>query len=375
MAISVELVTSVEGFERLRSEWNGLVDAMQFPEIFYRWEWSFLYFRHCRFGDELYIVLARDATDGRIVALAPLCLRRTRSLGISVTVAETIVAGLADYQNFLVWAGVHRGRAVTAILDFLAARADRWDVLDLRQFCSRDPTTFQIINAAQARHDWTVRTHIETQVAVRDRRPGRATEDGARLRRIRTRLEALQARGFEVRVGSRDFDTLWPAVRDLHVRTWPDSPLGREKDGKFFDALVASEGMRHHVDLSVVTWAGKIAAGHFGFADDRKAYYYMPARDRAFEKERVGAVLLLALVDHHGKTRTEFDFMRTLGAYKTWYTDTIDVNHRIVIHANASVRAVAYGLFDVTRRFLVELGLPRALLRLLKGKRRTPSVS
>ncbi len=93
----------------------------------------------------------------------------------------------------------------------------------------------------------------------------------------------------------------------------------------------------------------------------------MPARDRAFENERVGAVLLLALVDHYSRSRTLFDFMRTLGAYKTWYTDTIDANYRIVIHANASFRALAYGLFDVTRRFFVELGLPRALLRLLKG--------
>ncbi|MDP3240221.1 MAG: GNAT family N-acetyltransferase [Reyranella sp.] len=375
MAFSVELVTSVEAFERLRSEWNELVDAMEFPEIFYRWEWSFLFFRHCRAGDALFIVVARDATNGRIAALAPLCLRRTRTFGIGVTVAETIVAGLADYQNILVRAGVHRGRAVTAILGFLEAQRGRWDVLDLRQFCSRDPTTFQIVNAAQARHDWTVRTHIETPVAVRDLRPGQATEDGGRLRRIRSRLEALQARGFEVRVGCGDFDTLWPAVRDLHIRTWPGSPLGREKEGKFFDALVASEGMRDHIDLSVVASAGKIAAAHFGFADERKAYYYMPARNRAFEKDRVGAVLLLALVDHYAKTRTMFDFMRTLGAYKTWYTDTIDVNYRIVIHANASFRAFAYGLLDVTRRFFVELGLPRALLRLLKNKRRAPPVN
>ena len=375
MAFSVELVTSVEAFERLRSEWNELVDAMEFPEVFYRWEWSFLFFRHCRAGDALFIVVAREAAEGPIVALAPLCLRRTRTFGIAVTVAETIVAGLADYQNFLVRAGVHRGRAVTAILGFLEAQTGRWDLLDLRQFCSRDPTTFQIVNAAQARHDWTVRTHIETPVAVRDLRPGQATEDGGRLRRIRSRLTVLQARGFEVRVGCGDFDTLWPAVRDLHIRTWPDSPLGREKEGKFFDALVASEGMRDHIDLSVVASAGKIAAGHFGFADERKAYYYMPARDRAFEKDRVGAVLLLALVDHYAKTRTMFDFMRTLGAYKTWYTDTIDVNYRIVIHANASFRAFAYGLLDVTRRFFVELGLPRALLRLLKDKRRAPPVN
>ena len=67
--------------------------------------------------------------------------------------------------------------------------------------------------------------------------------------------------------------------------------------------------------------------------------------------------------------------MRTLGAYKTWYTDRIDVNYRIVVHGNASFRAFAYGVFDVTRRFCVELGLPRALLRLLKGKRRAPPVT
>lgn len=375
MALSLELVTSIEAFERLQADWNELVDGMEFPEIFYRWEWSFLFFRHCRVDDELFIVVARDAPGGQIAAIAPLCLRRTRSFGIGVTVAETIVAGLADYQNFLVRAGVHRGRATSDILDFLSGHAGRWDVLDLQQFCSRDPTTFQIVNAAQARHDWTVRTHLQTPVAVRDLRPGRATEDAGRLRRVRTRLDGLQSRGFDVRIACPDVAALWPTFRDLHRQTWPGSPLGRENERKFFDALVASEGMRDHLDLSVVLSEGRIAAAHFGFVDTAKVYYYMPARDRAFQNERVGAVLLLALVDHYAKSRTTFDFMRTLGTYKTWYTDTIDANFRIVIHANASFRAFAYGLFDVTRRFFVELGLPRAVLRRLKRERSAPPVS
>ncbi len=365
MALALELVTTVEAFERLRPDWNELVDRMEFPEIFYRWEWSFLFFRHCRPDDELFIVVAREAPGGAVAAVAPLCLRRTRSLGIAVKVVETIVAGLADYQNILVRKGIHRGRAVDEILAFLGARSERWDVIDLQQFCSRDPTTFQIVNAAQAHHDWTVRTHILTPVAVRDLRPGHATEDKNRLRRVRSRLDTLRARGFDLRIGCEDFDALWPAFRDLHVRTWPGSPLGRDKEGKFFDALVASEGMRAHLDLSLVLADGRIAAGHFGFIDDRKAYYYMPARDGSFRNERVGAALLFALVEHHARTRNLFDFMRTLGRYKTWYTDTIDVNVRIVVHANSSFRAFAYGLRDVTRRFLVELGLPRALLRLL----------
>ena len=369
MALALDLVTTVDAFERLRPAWNELVDRMEFPEIFYRWAWSFLFFRHCRPDDALFIVVAREAPDGPIAAIAPLCIRRARSLGIAVKVAEAIVTGLADYQNILVRTGIHRGRAVAEILAFMAARTECWDVLDLQQFCSRDPTTFQLVNAAQAHHDWTVRTHILTPVAVRDLRPGHATEDAGRLRRVRGRLDALRTRGFDVRIGCDDFDTHWPAFRDLHVGTWPGSPLGREKEGKFFDALVASEGMRAHLDLSLVLLDGRIAAGHFGFVDDRKAYYYMPARDRSFHNERVGAALLYALVEHHARTRTWFDFMRTLGRYKTWYTDTIDVNFRIVVHGNSNIRAFAYGLFDVTRRFLVELGLPRALLhRLGRGR-------
>lgn len=365
MTLALELVTTVEDFERLRPTWNELVEHMEFPEIFYRWEWSFLFFRHCRPDDELFIVVVREAPGGAVAAIAPLCIRRTRSLGIAVKVAETIVAGLADYQNILVREGIHRGRAVDAILAFLADRADRWDVLDLQQFCSRDPTTFQLVNAAQSRHDWTVRTHVLTPVAVRDLRPGHATEDVGRLRRVRSRLAALQARGGDLRLSCEDFAANWPAFRALHVSTWPGSPLGRDKEGKFFDALVASEGMREHLDLSLLLLDGRVAAGHFGFVDARKAYYYMPARDRSFHNERVGAVLLFALVEHHARSRTLFDFMRTLGRYKSWYTDTIDMNLRIVIHRNSSVRALAYGLFDVTRRFLVELGLPRALLRRL----------
>ncbi|WP_428681619.1 GNAT family N-acetyltransferase [Reyranella sp.] len=369
MAPSLELVTSVEAFERLRPEWNELVDSMEHPEIFYRWEWSFLFFRHCRAGDELFIVVARDAPGARISALAPLCLRRTRRLGVGVTVAETIVAGLADYQNFLIRGGVHRGRAVGEILDFMAAHARHWDVLDLHQFCSRDSTTFQIMTAAQNRHDWTVRTHIETPVAVRDLRPGRAAQDNKQLRQISNKLKTLQARGFEVKLECGDIATLWPVFRDLHIRAWPGSPLARDDEGQFFDALVSSEGMQDHLNLSFLMSEGKVTAACFGFVDARKAYYYMPARDRAFDVDRVGAVLLLALVDHYAKSRTTFDFMRTLGTYKTWYTDTIDVNLRIVIHGNTSGRAFAYGLYDVTRRFLVELGLPRALTRLLQRKR------
>lgn len=372
MALAVELVASVEAFEGLKAEWNELVDDMDFPEIFYRWEWNFHFFRNCRTKDEPFIIVVREAPDGRVVAIAPLCLRRTRTWGVAAIVAEMMVAGLADYQNFLVRSGIHRGRVVATLLDFLSGHAGRWDVLDLQHLCSRDPTTFQIVQASQSRHDWTVRLHLLTPVATRDLRPGHAVEDTARLHRVHNRFKTLQQRGFEVHVACDDIAARWPAFRELHARVWPRSPLSHGDQRRFFDQLVTSEGMRGRLDLSFVTRDGRPVAAHFGFVDANKVSYYMPAMDRAFERDRPGAVLLYALVEHYSRTRTAFDFLRTLPDYKAWYTDVLQANFRVVIHRNASLPALAYGLFDITRRFLVELGLPRALLRRLKGERNHP---
>ncbi len=115
---------------------------------------------------------------------------------------------------------------------------------------------------------------------------------------------------------------------------------------------------------------------HFGFVDERKVYYYMVAFDSAFRKDRVGAVLLYAMIEHYRKTHAAFDFLRGIDTYKLWYTDELDVNLRLVIYRSASLAAFAYNLGAVTRRYSVELGLPKAIVQLAKGwwqRRRSPA--
>lgn len=370
VSFSTELVSSLEALERLQVEWNDLVDDMDRPEIFYRWEWNFHFYRRCRSGEDLFVVLVRDRASGRLVGIAPLCLRRLRRFGVAIRAVETIVVGVADYQNFLIRSQAHRGKVVTAILNFFEARTASWDVIDLWQFCSRDPTTFQIITNGQLRHDWTVRTHIETAVASRDLRPGRAVEDEGRLRRVRNRMASLRQRGLEIKFNPGDLVERWRIFCELHQRAWTDSPLHDERHRLFFTDLVASDGMKDRSEIALAYLDGRVAAVHFGFVDRDKVFFYMPAMDKSFAPERAGAVLLYALVEHHAKTRTTFDFMRTVPQYKSWYTDWLDVNLRIVIHRNASLAAFAFGLHDVARRFLVELGWPRAILRRLTGQSR-----
>jgi hypothetical protein len=100
---------------------------------------------------------------------------------------------------------------------------------------------------------------------------------------------------------------------------------------------------------------------HFGFVDARKVYFYMPAMDRSFRQERVGAVLLSAIVDHYAKSHEAFDFLRGMEDYKVWYTDGLDMNMRVVAYRTASFAAFIYNLRESIRRFAVDLGLPKAV--------------
>jgi hypothetical protein len=374
MSLTIEMVDDLRQFEAMQGEWNELVESMTHPEVFYMWEWNFHYFRHYRVGDALMIVVVRDSSR-TIVGIAPLCRKTVRRLGCAVRVVQTLVVDLADYRNFLIRGGAHRGRIVSEILDFLHRRRHAWDVLELVQLCSRDATTMHLASVAQAQPQWNVRVNVATPVAVRRYRAERLAEDVARLRRARNRLATLEKRGFRVRIGCNDFDAHWPVFCDLHRKAWPSSPFHQVAGRRLYDDLRASAGLKGRLEFSVLEFEGRPVAMHFGFVDESKLYFYMPVMDPDFRQERVGAVLLYAMVQHYGKSVAVFDFMRGLEPYKLWYTDDLDINLRIVICWSASLPAALYSVLEVARRFAIDLGLPKAAVQFVGGMLRRPRPS
>lgn len=366
MPFSIDLVTDPAAFEGLKADWNELVEAMEFPEVFYRFEWNDVFRRHFRAEDRLFVLLLREGGD-QIAALAPFAIRRTRRLGVDIKVLETIVGGVSDYSNIYVRDGVNRGRAVGAILEFLREHAAEWDVIDLWDFCSRDSTTLHLLNLAPPYPDWSVRTHVSTPVARRDlRAPARAANE-KQLHQVRNRMKTLQGRGLQLSVGSTEIDRYWPAFCDLHRKAWPGGPFHQASMQAFYDELKSVLAADGKVEMSVAELDGRPAAIHFGFVDAGKVYYYMPAMDRDFRRDRIGSVLLEAMIQHYGRTHEIFDFMRGLEPYKLWYTDDLDLNLRLVIYRSASLRALLYNFAGVTKRYGVELGFPKAAVQALKG--------
>jgi CelD/BcsL family acetyltransferase involved in cellulose biosynthesis len=362
---TTELVTTPAGFAALREPWNQLVASMEYPEVFYFWEWNFHYFRHCRKNDKLLIIVVRHPS-GRIAAIAPFCVHELRRFGWRARVVDTIVAEIGDYQNILMDAACHRGRVVSAVLGCLREQSRQWDVIDISQLCSRDPTTFHVINVARSYADWSVRVQSLTPVAVRNLRAGRVAENRRQVRQVRNRAKTLRKRGFTIHVGCTDVARLWPMFSSMHRHAWPDSPLNTPHGRAFFADLTTSEGMRGKIEMSFVEFQGLPVAMHFGFVAANKVYYYMPAMDRAYRPERVGAVLLSAIVDHYSRTHQSFDFLRGMEDYKVWYTDGLDMNMRIVAYRTASFAAFAYNLRETMRRFAVDLGLPKAIAQLAR---------
>src|SRR5882757_851799 len=202
-SLSTKLVTTLEEFEALKEPWNKLVGDMECPEIFYFWEWNFHYFRHYRGGARLFIVVVRHSS-GEIAGIAPLCVHDVRRFGGRARVVDMIVTDLGDYQNILVHAAYHRGHVVSAVLGCLREQSRQWDVIDISQLCSRDSSTFHIVNLAQAYSAWSVRVQNLTAVAVRNLKTARIIENKRQLRQIRNRLRTLEERGFSLRIGCKD---------------------------------------------------------------------------------------------------------------------------------------------------------------------------
>ena len=130
MSLSVELVSTVLAFEDLKVDWNNVVSDMDFPEIFYRWEWNYYFFQRYGKQCELFIVVVKESS-GRIVGIAPFCIRRTRRMGLMARVLGSIIVEIGDYRNVLIRGESHRGKVVKAVLDLLHEHCRLWDVLDI----------------------------------------------------------------------------------------------------------------------------------------------------------------------------------------------------------------------------------------------------
>jgi hypothetical protein len=102
----------------------------------------------------------------------------------------------------------------------------------------------------------------------------------------------------------------WDEFLTLHSRRWACQWLQTEPCGLFYDSLWRSLASQDLLECSLLWLEGRAVAGHFGFRDKEKVYYYMPVMDPSFKRQRVGVALLYAMVEHYATSHATFDLMR-----------------------------------------------------------------
>jgi len=120
----------------LKNEWNDLLGGSATNTLFQTWDWNQLWWKHFGTSGGLFLLSVRDA--GRNLAgIAPFFRYSTGDNQKHVQ----FIGGteLSDYLDFIVYQG-KESSFYSAVIDFLSAQPELWDVIDLHCIPADSPT-------------------------------------------------------------------------------------------------------------------------------------------------------------------------------------------------------------------------------------------
>jgi CelD/BcsL family acetyltransferase involved in cellulose biosynthesis len=327
-SITVERVDDVWGFTALRPQWNTLLRSSAADSPFLTWEWMHTWWKHLGAGADLRLIVVR--ADQEPIAVAPLRIARGAVAWFSrFQFLGTGDAG-ADYLDLI----VRRGReqeGVRAIARYLRAQgsAVRFDRLP-QSSCAAHV-------AAQLSADgWTMSTAPNgvcpvIPLAGHTWDSYLATLGSAHRANVRRRIRALGQRfdmRFEQVTTEGERRAACAALVAFHARRFDDrrgsTAFQTEPLRAFHDEVTRRALDRGWLRLHVLRLNGAIAAVMYGFAYNRRFYFYQHGFDEQYQQYSLGLALMGLTVRAAIEEGTdEFDMLWGTEPYKAlWARET-----------------------------------------------------
>lgn len=329
----IEQIENAAAFERLRDEWNALLESSSSNCLFLSWEWLHTWWQHLAEDTKLSILAVR--WNGELAAIAPLVLRPPRySRLLPFRSLEFLGTGFvgSDYLDLI----VRQGREGQAIEE-LAEHFSRGSLmLELAQLRSGSCLAAQLAARLAAR-GWRpsrAQTHVCPYINLSGHSwqsflAGLGSEHRYNFQR---RLKNL-GKQFEVRfeqacTEERRQEAL-AVLLDLHNRRW--SERGGGSDAFHTPELVSFHQKfsrlaleRGWLRLSVLWLDGKPVASLYGFRFGHVFYFYQSGFDPEFRKQSVGLVTMgLAIKEALEEGAEEYDLLHGNEPYKAhWARET-----------------------------------------------------
>jgi CelD/BcsL family acetyltransferase involved in cellulose biosynthesis len=317
--MSVDIVDTADGLERLAPEWDALWRRSTAATPFQSPHWLLPWWRH--FGSDTPHVIA-SSSNGALDALAPLYILRDadsdESLGLFLG------TGISDYLDVI-------GDAALLIDAIARADCQMWDLQQLRpsstllsvalpEGCSdnvedQDPCPFLSIENAGDELQNLISTHARKK-----------------LRYFRRCLEREGAVRYESAT-RESLPGLLDALFELHAARWQKRGL----PGVLADDVTQSfhrDAAPRMLDAGALRMHAirvneRIAAVFYGFAHQGTVYYYLSGYDPALEKLSIGNIIVAHAIEAAVREgATTFDFLRGAEEYKYAWGATDRMNRR-----------------------------------------------
>jgi CelD/BcsL family acetyltransferase involved in cellulose biosynthesis len=327
-SITTECIDDMWRFAALRREWDELLQSSSANNPFLTWEWLHAWWKHL--GEHSRLRLLAIRANGELIAMAPLRAGgSTASWFSSLEMLGTGDAG-SDYLDLVVRRGCER-ESVREIARFIGTRK-----LTLNVRHVPDGSLTARVASQLASGGWTVSTTPDGVCPI-VRLTGHswdsylATLGSAHRANIRRRLKALGAR-FEMAFERVTSDASRHAALTSLVTFHTQRFDGRGGTTAFrTPALCAfhEEATQRALDrgwlrMYVLRLNGLPAAVMYGFAYERRFYFYQHGFDHRYQQHSVGlALMALTLRAALEEGADEFDMLWGAEPYKRlWAHDS-----------------------------------------------------
>jgi CelD/BcsL family acetyltransferase involved in cellulose biosynthesis/GNAT superfamily N-acetyltransferase len=342
MMTTVEKIGNPEEFEKLKAEWNKLLEKNESKNIFLTFEWLYCWWKIYGRDKELYLLAVREGPE--IVGLAPLMRSTIRKLGRKRKIIQFIGTPNVDYCDFI---GADKELIVRQIVGYLKDHKSEWDVVELSQISDRSgtlPVIEKILNESGRPH---LKKEIETCYGyiyngLDDERANFSYHRGATLKKAVNRFNREGGLRLERITDPAEIERTLPQFFKLHINRWREtgspSKFLQEENRRFFIELVRTLGPLGEVCFFVLKSGELPVAMVFNFEYGKVINHYTIAINVYFRDRSPGILLLLQQSEYLIRRGYDLDFSRGAHQYKTLLTNREYINYQVAVFKNNRAR-------------------------------------
>ena len=318
-------IRDLEGFLRLKEEWNSLLLRSTSGSVYLTHEWLASWWRSFAKAGDLLVILAKD--EGRIIGAAPLMSLNGRFRGLPIR--KVAFMGDANWTvgDFII--SENREKVIEEMVERLYHEA--WDLIDLQGIpddSANLPVLEEKLKARGARFTVdpaSVYPVLKTDMPWEEYYGGRSVRF---KKAIRNKLNRIGRAGdVTVRKYSsvEEVSGALPVIFGIGLKGWKHTIKGSiastEENRAFYTALSEAMSAKGGLDIWVLRLNGEAIAFEYHLRYNNRIYGLTADFDESFRDLSPGSVLDFHIVEHLFRNeRCEYDMGSGASFYKEHWT-------------------------------------------------------